>query len=60
MGIIQGQKRVFRKGSVLREGVLGRGYLREGVLEEEEKHRKTIGVRMFHQHAYNPGPEWGV
>ena len=60
MGIIQGKKRVFRKGGVLGEGVLGRGCLGEGVLEEEEKHRKTMGVRMLHQHAYNPGPEWGV
>ena len=46
MGIIQGQKRVFRKGGVLGVGVLGRGCLGEGVLGEEEKHRKTIGVRM--------------
>ena len=55
MGIIQGQKRVFRKG-VFRKG----GVLEEGVLGEEEKHRKTIGVRMLQQHAYNPGPEGGV
>ena len=51
---------MFRKGGVLGEGVLGRGCLGEGVLGEEEKYRKTIGVRMLHQHAYSPGPEGGV
>ena len=51
---------MFRKGGVLGEGVLGRGCLGEGVLEEEEKYRKTIGVRMLHQHGYNPGSEEGV
>ena len=55
MGIIQGQKRVFRKGVFRKGGVLG-----EGVLGEEEKYRKTIGVRMLHQHGYNPGPEEDV
>ena len=60
MGIIQGQKRMFRKGVFRKGGVLEEGVFREGVLGEEEKHRKTIGVRMLQQHAYNPGPEGGV
>ena len=46
MGIIQGQKRVFRKGVFRKGGVLEEGVFREGVLGEEEKHRKTIGVRI--------------
>ena len=46
MGIIQGQKRVFREGGVLGEGVLGRGCLGEEVLEKEENQEKPIGMRM--------------
>ena len=60
MGIIQGQKRVFRKGVFRKGGVLGEGVLVKGVLGEDEKHRKTIGVRILHQHVYNPGPGGGV
>ena len=30
------------------------------MLGEDEKHRKTIGVRILHQHVYNPGPGGGV
>ena len=54
------RKGVFGKGGVLGEGVLRRGCLGEGVLGEEEKHRKTIGVRVLHQHGYNTWPEEGV
>ena len=51
---------MFGKGGVLGEGVLRRGCLGEGVLGEEEKYRKTIGVRVLHQHGYNTRPEEGV
>ena len=60
MGIIQGQKRVFRKGVFRKGGVLGEGVLGRGFWGKTKKHRKTIGVRILHQHAYNPGPGGGV
>ena len=42
MGIIQGQKRVFRKGGVLGEGVLGRGCLREEVWGKRKTRRNPL------------------
>ena len=46
MGIIQGQKRVFRKGGVLGEGVLRKGVFRGRGLGKEENQEKPIGMRM--------------
>ena len=42
MGIIQGQKRVFRKGGVLGEGVLGRGCLGEEVWGKRKTRRNPL------------------
>ena len=42
MGIIQDQKRVFRKGGVLGEGVLGRGCLGEEVWGKRKTRRNPL------------------